>query len=121
MVKRIPKKGGQKKAPGASQVFGSLFAKTGPRRILVPKTQSIEEMERRSEYRRRNVPTVIPKLANEKLEEIEVQPIKDPFSFVRIIYNRDINEYMYEVIEPQLSAEEERVLEFVTGALIKTM
>jgi len=121
MVKRIPKKGSPKKAAGSSQLFGSLFATTGPRRIFVPKTQSIEEMERRSESTRRNVPTVIPKLTNEKLEEIEVQPIKDPFSFVRILYNRDINEYMYEVIEPQMSAEEERVLEFVTGALIKTM
>jgi len=121
MVKRIPKKGGQKKAAGTSGAFGSLFAKTGPRRILVPKTQSIEEMERRSEHGRRNVPTIIPKLTEDKLEEIEVQPIKDPFSFVRILYNRDINEYLYEVIEPQLSPDEERVLEFVTGALIKTM
>jgi flagellar protein FlaI len=121
MVKRIPKKGGQKKAASAPGSFGSLFAKAGPRRILVPKAQSIEEMERRSETRRKNVPTIIPKLTDEKLEEIEVTPIKDPFSFVRIIFNRDINEYMYEVIEPQLSSDEERVLEFVTGALIKTM
>ena len=121
MVKRIPKKGGPKKATGTSQIFGSFFAKSGPRRVFVPKTQSIEEMEKRTSSQRRNVPTVIPKLTNEKLEEIEVQPIKDPFSFVRIIYNRDINEYMYEIIEPQLTADEERVLEFVTGALIKTM
>jgi flagellar protein FlaI len=37
------------------------------------------------------------------------------------VYNREMNEYVYEVIEPQMTAEEERVLEFVTGALIKTM
>jgi len=121
MVKRIPKKGGPKKAQGASNLFGSLLVGSHPRRVFVAKTQSLEEMEKRAESTHRNVPTVIPKITSEKLEEIEVQPIKDPFSFVRILYNRDINEYLYEVVEPQLTAEEERVLEFVTGALIKTM
>jgi flagellar protein FlaI len=121
MVKRIPKKGATKKAQGASPLFGGMLAGGRPRRVFVAKTQSIEEMEKRTEITRRNVPTVIPKITEEKLEEIEVQPIKDPFSFVRILYNRDINEYLYEVIEPQLTSEEERVLEFVTGALIKTM
>jgi len=97
------------------------FIKNQPRRIMVPKAQTLEEQERRSEGHRKGVPTTIPKITSQNLEEIELQPIKDPFSFVRIVYNREMNEYVYEVIEPQMTAEEERVLEFVTGALIKTM
>jgi flagellar protein FlaI len=121
MVERLPKKSPQRGASSSSLSFSNLFIKNQPRRITVPKAQSLEEQEKRSESQRKNLPTVIPKLTAQNLEEIELQPIKDPFSFVRIVYNREMNEYVYEVIEPQMTAEEERVLEFVTGALIKTM
>jgi flagellar protein FlaI len=121
MVKRIPKKTSQRSETGSSFSLGNIFIKNQPRRILVPKAQGLEEQEKRAMGPKKNIPTIIPKLAGPNLEEIEVQPIKDPFSFVRIIYNREMNEYIYEVIEPQMTAEEERVLEFVTAALIKTM
>jgi flagellar protein FlaI len=121
MVERLPKKAPPRGTSSSSLSFSNLFIKNQPRRITVPKAQSLEEQERRTEGQRKNLPTVIPKLSAQNLEEIEVQPIRDPFSFVRIVYNREMNEYVYEVIEPQMTAEEERVLEFVTGALIKTM
>jgi flagellar protein FlaI len=121
MVERLPKKAPQRGASSSSLSLSNLFIKNQPRRITVPKAQTLEEQERRTESQRKNLPTVIPKLTAQNLEEIELQPIRDPFSFVRIVYNREMNEYVYEVIEPQMTAEEERVLEFVTGALIKTM
>jgi len=121
MVKRLPKKTPQRGTSSSSLSFSNLFIKNQPRRIMVPKAQTLEEQEKRNEGQKKNVPTIIPKLQGQNLEEIELQPIKDPFSFVRIVYNREMNEYVYEVIEPQMTAEEERVLEFVTGALIKTM
>jgi flagellar protein FlaI len=125
MVKKVDKKPspqpGQKAAPKSGGGLMAMFAKDKPRKVMVPKASSIEEMEKRTEGQRKNVPTVIPPIDEKKLDEIEIQPIKDPYSFVRVLFNREMNEYVYEVIEPQLTSEEERVLEFITGALIKTM
>jgi len=125
MVKKLEKKPsphpGQKAAANSGGGLMAMFAKDRPRKVMVPKAGSIEEMEKRTEVQRKNVPTVIPPLDETKLDEIEIQPIKDPYSFVRVVFNREMSEYIYEVIEPVLTNEEERVLEFISGALIKTM
>ncbi|UCC93576.1 MAG: Flp pilus assembly complex ATPase component TadA, partial [Thermoplasmata archaeon] len=90
-----------------------------PRRIMLPKAMSAEEME--SKYQEKRVPTVIPKITEENWEEIEIQPIMEPYSFVRIRYNKETHEYLYEVIEPQLTEEEEKLLEFLKDTLLKTL
>ena len=90
-----------------------------PRRIMLPKAMSAEEME--SKYQEKRVPTVIPKITEENWEEIEIQPIMEPYSFVRIRYNKENHEYLYEVIEPQLTEEEEKLLEFLKDTLLKTL
>ncbi|NIP34673.1 MAG: secretion system protein E, partial [Thermoplasmata archaeon] len=90
-----------------------------PRRIMLPKAMSAEEME--SKYQEKRVPTVIPKITEENWEEIEIQPIMEPYSFVRIRYNKETHEYLYEVIEPQLTDEEEKLLEFLKDTLLKTL
>ncbi|MEM2869813.1 MAG: type II/IV secretion system ATPase subunit [Thermoplasmata archaeon] len=121
MVTRVEKKTASGQPQGTIGRLASSFLKNRPRRILLPKASTVEEMAKQTEQQRKNLPTIIPKITNEKLEEIEIQPIKEPFSFVRILYNRDLNEYIYEVIEPQLSLEESRVLDFLMKAMIKTM
>jgi flagellar protein FlaI len=78
-----------------------------PRRIMLPKAMSAEEME--SKYQEKRVPTVIPKITEENWEEIEIQPIMEPYSFVRIRYNN------------QLTEEEEKLLEFLKDTLLKTL
>jgi flagellar protein FlaI len=90
-----------------------------PRRIMLPKAMSAEEME--SKYQEKRVPTVIPKITEENWEEIEIQPIMEPYTFVRIRYNKENHEYLYEVIEPQLAEEEEKLLEFLKDTLLKTL
>jgi len=90
-----------------------------PRRIMLPKAMSAEEME--SKYQEKRVPTVIPKITDENWEEIEIQPIMEPYSFVRVRYNKINHEYLYEVIEPQLAQEEEKHLEFLKDTLLKTL
>jgi flagellar protein FlaI len=90
-----------------------------PRRIMLPKAMSAEEME--SKYQEKRVPTIIPRIAEENWEEIEIQPIMEPYSFVRVRYNKENHEYLYEVIEPQLAEEEEKLLEFLKDTLLKTL
>jgi len=59
--------------------------------------------------------------ANENIEVIEVHPVTKPFSYIRILYNSENHEYIYEVLEPILSMEERKLLEFLKDTLIKTM
>lgn len=58
---------------------------------------------------------------NENIEVVELHPIHKPFSYVRIIYDNQKHEYQYEVLEPTLSIEENRIFEFLRETLIKTM
>ncbi len=58
---------------------------------------------------------------DENVEVVEQHPIKKPFSFVRILFDNNKNEYIYEVIEPTLSVEEQKIFDFLKETLIKTM
>ncbi|HEV2318006.1 MAG TPA: type II/IV secretion system ATPase subunit [Thermoplasmata archaeon] len=62
--------------------------------------------------------TPIPPLADEHLTELEVAPIREKFSFVRITFQNVRNEHMYEVIEPPVSPIEKEILEKLKTALI---
>lgn len=55
------------------------------------------------------------------IEEIEVVPIKEPYSYVRIIYDKINHEYIYNVVEPKLTDKEKKDLEFIEDSLIKTL
>ncbi len=97
----------------------AALTKNKARRIMLPKHMSAEEME--TKHQDKKIPTVIPKLDDKIFEEIEIQPIREPFSYVRIKFNRETSEYTYEVIEPQLSDEEEKTLHFLKDTLVKTL
>ncbi|RLF63114.1 MAG: secretion system protein E [Thermoplasmata archaeon] len=57
----------------------------------------------------------------DNIEVVELHPIHKPFSYIRIIYDNKKHEYQYEVLEPTLSIEENRIFEFLKETLIKTM
>ncbi len=59
--------------------------------------------------------------SNENIEVIEVHPVTKPFSYVRILYDSENHEHIYEVLEPTLSMEERKLLDFLKDTLIKTM
>jgi len=65
--------------------------------------------------------TYIPMLTDPDLEQIEVYPIKKPFSFMRAVLNKSTNEYMLESIEPQLTDREKKLLKMVKDSLDKTL
>ncbi len=62
--------------------------------------------------------TEIPKIAEQNMKEIEVNEIEEPYTYVRIKYDNTSNEYIYEVIEPDLTDDEEEVLKAVKDRLI---
>jgi len=65
--------------------------------------------------------TTIPKIADPNLHEIELTPILQNYSYVRIMYNTMVNEYFYEVIEPKLLEEEEELLEVLKDILVDSL
>ena len=65
--------------------------------------------------------TQIPMLTDPDLEQIELYPIKKPFSFMRALLNKSTNEYMLETIEPTMSDKEAKLLKMVKDSLDKTL
>jgi len=65
--------------------------------------------------------TTIPKIADRNLTEIEVQPILEGYSYVRILYDVVANEYRYEIIEPTLMEEEEELLEVLKEIIVDSV
>ena len=55
--------------------------------------------------------TPIPPLDDPNLQELEVAPIREGFSYVRITFHNVRNEHLYEVIEPPLSPIEKELLD----------
>lgn len=93
--------------------------KNQDRRIMLPKSMSAEDLELK--VQERSAPTLIPKIKDTTFEEVEINAVTKPYSYVRIKYNKVMHEYTYEVIEPQLTEEEVKTLKFVKDTLIKTL
>jgi len=65
--------------------------------------------------------THIPEVDTEKVDVEEVTPVNKPFSYARIIYDKEASEYLYQVIEPELSEKEKDILELIKDTLRKTL
>jgi archaeal flagellar protein FlaI len=66
----------------------------------------------------RGVVTAVPP-APEGWEEKSFRAIEAPYSFSRILHHAATGESLYEVLEPQLSGRERKVLAFVQDALVR--
>ncbi|MEW6070854.1 MAG: type II/IV secretion system ATPase subunit, partial [Candidatus Thermoplasmatota archaeon] len=55
------------------------------------------------------------------IDVIETYPIREPFSSIRITYNRKTHEYLYEVIEQPLNEKEQEIMQFIKGILSRTL
>jgi flagellar protein FlaI len=85
-------------------------AKRGDHKIMVAKGAREKEADEKV--------TEIPPIAESHLQEIEVSPIMDGYSFVRIKYSTINNEYLYEAVEPALDDDEERLLETLSESMV---
>ena len=89
------------------------------RKILMPKGALQEKAEwsgTRGSYLTR-----IPDLERESLEEIETVPVREPYTYERVVYDHDQSEYVYEVWEPQLDDREQKLLEMLKDSLARTL
>jgi len=109
----------RKKGPGA---LGSL-KKSYMKRLAGKKAMKVVAPAGSKSAERRLVEgvTTIPKIVEKHIREIEIQPIIEGYSYVRIKYDNISNDYMYEVIEPRLTEEEEDILEVLKETLVDSL
>ena len=65
--------------------------------------------------------TNIPEIKNPAIEILEIYPVKEPYSYIRITFNNENSEYLYEVIEPEMSREEKDLLALIKDTLQRTL
>ncbi len=65
--------------------------------------------------------TAMPALAESAMKEVEVRAVNPPYSYSRVTYNDRTKEYLYEVIEPQLSAHEKQLVEHLKTTLTRIL
>ncbi len=65
--------------------------------------------------------TPIPEIKSPNIKEIEITPIEEPYSYVRILFDNINSEYIYEVIEPPLSKDDEKLLSQIKLKLIDVL
>lgn len=65
--------------------------------------------------------TNIPDVGSDNIEELDVVPIKPPYTYARVIFDNENSEYLYETFEPELSEREKDLLDMVKKALNKTL
>ncbi len=102
------------KSPGLKSAYYNFLLKIKPKPIMVAltKNESRIDMSRITE---------IPKLTEPNMDEVEVTPVKQNYTYVRIKYDNKTNEYLYEVIEPKLSEDEKDVLELLKTTLVASV
>jgi archaeal flagellar protein FlaI len=65
--------------------------------------------------------TAMPPLSEPSMKELEVRAVNPPYSYSRISYNDRTKEYLYEVIEPQLTAHEKQLVEHLKVTLTRIL
>ncbi|ADD07821.1 type II/IV secretion system ATPase subunit [Candidatus Aciduliprofundum boonei] len=65
--------------------------------------------------------TPLPEIKSPSIKEIEVDPIEEPYSYVRILFDEVTSEYIYEVIEPPITDDEKKILENIKSKLIEVL
>ncbi len=65
--------------------------------------------------------TPIPPVNNPNLEELEIVAVRPPYSFARVLFDKDRSEYLYETWEPRLNQREEDMLNLIKDSLMRTL
>ncbi len=64
--------------------------------------------------------TRIPPLGDQ-MEEVSFRVIEEDRAFIRLAFDGDQNTYIYEVIEPSLTPNEDKIMQFLRDTLIRTL
>ncbi len=88
-------------------------------KVRVPVGEKLKEQE--FKVGRGSELTPIPDLKDDKFTEKEVYPINEPFSYARIKYDNELSEFIYEVIEPELTPKEKETIALIMDTFEKAL
>lgn len=109
-----PAEGSQTKPTMKDSYVNFLYRlKAKPMKVLIRQSSSTDPT--------RSTVTEIPKIIEPNVDEVEVNTIIKPAAFVRIRYDNTSSEYIYEVIEPQMTDDEKDLLDILKESLIVTL
>jgi flagellar protein FlaI len=103
--------GGKRGSLKAGYLSFLLRIKGKPLRVRVPSKLTADS----------DTVTEVPRISDPNTDEVEINAVYPPYSFVRIRYDNTSSEYLYEVIEPPLSEDEHSLLDVTKNALIMTL
>jgi flagellar protein FlaI len=63
----------------------------------------------------------VPDIVDPSIEEVETYPIVEPYSYARIIFDSDMSEWIYQVIEPPISEKEKEIIDLIKDSLQRTL
>jgi len=88
-------------------------------RVRIP----VGEIAQRVEWSkgRGSLITEIPKIDDPSIEVADIYPVVEPYSFVRVTFNKESSEYILEMIEPALTEKEESLLNLIKDTLKRTL
>jgi flagellar protein FlaI len=104
----------KKKSPGFMSAYYNFLLKLKPKPLLVTLSKSEASVDL-------SHITDVPKISEPNVDEVELIPIKQNYTYVRIKYDNKSNEYLYEVIEPKLSEDEKDVLALLKETLVASV
>lgn len=55
------------------------------------------------------------------IEEVELYPVNEPYAYIRVVYDNASHEYIYQVLEPELTKAEEELLNEIETRLFETL
>lgn len=88
-------------------------------RVRLPVT----EVKQRIEWSksRGSIITEIPPIDDPNIETVEIYPVVEPYTYVRVTFDKRTNEYLLEAIEPKLNEKESRLLDLIKDTLGRTL
>ena len=101
--------------------YKRFLSKRGNRRVKIkmPKDEVTRKMEwaegKGSPY------TTIPPLLSPTMEVVEIYPVRQLYSFIRVTYDNETSGYLLEAIEPQLTEAETKLLALLKDSLQRTL
>jgi len=104
----------KRKGPGIKSAYYNFLLKLKPKPVMVALTKNEAKVDM-------SRVTDIPKLTEANMDEVEIVPIRENYSYVRIKYDNKANEYLYDIIEPRLSEDEKDVLELLKQTLVASV
>lgn len=123
---KVKNKNELKMQKNKSKSFGIKFKKSKKEGLIkkkkIGKENKKEEKTKKKKHEYKQiVATILPEIKGKNIEVLDTIPIKEFYSYVRITYDKIKHEYLYSLIEPEISEEEKKYLEFIEDTLFRTL